>query len=130
MIDTTALNLLTRYEAAFNANEADSMNALFWEDCTFVNFGGGLVTSRDELLVKQRFVFAAGGPLHEVSVGYQREVSIELASNVLQIVARQRSRDSVDPTDDPMHAVLILTAECRDGEWRIRTGQNTPVITG
>ncbi|MEV6136268.1 SgcJ/EcaC family oxidoreductase [Nocardia sp. NPDC051990] len=130
MIDNPALNLLARYEDAFNANDADSMNALFWEDSTFVNFGGALVTSRDELLTEQRFVFAPGGPLHEVSVGYQHEVTIELTPTVVQIVARQRTRDSVDPTHDPMHGVIILTVEFRDGEGRIRTGQNTPVSTG
>ncbi|WP_330228665.1 SgcJ/EcaC family oxidoreductase [Nocardia sp. NBC_00508] len=130
MMNNAALPLLVRYEDAFNANDADSMNALFWEDSTFVNFGGGLVIGRGELLVKQRLVFAPGGPLHEVSVAYQHEVTIELTPTVAQMVARQRTRDSVDPTRDPMHGVIILTAELRDGEWRIRTGQNTPVSTG
>lgn len=130
MMNSAVSNLLVRYEDAFNANDADSMNALFWEDCTFVNFGGGLVTDRGELLTKQRVVFAPGGPLHEIDVRYQHEVTIELAPTVVQIVARQRTRDGVDPTRDPMHGVIILTAEFRGNDWRIRSGQNTPVITG
>ncbi|WP_218018276.1 YybH family protein, partial [Nocardia shimofusensis] len=129
MTDDAALNLLWRYESAFNANDADAMNALFWEDSTFVNFSGGLVTGRDELLAKQRFVFAPGGPLHEVGVRYEHEASIELAPTIVQVVARQRTRDGVDPADDPMHGLIILTAESRGDEWRIRTGQNTPVST-
>ncbi|MFD4406897.1 YybH family protein [Nocardia sp. NPDC058499] len=130
MTNSEALNLLVRYEDAFNGNDADSMNALFWEDSTFVNFGGGLVTDRDELLAKQRFVFAPGGPLHDVDVTYRHEVTVELTPTVVQIVARQRTRDSTDPAHDPMHGVIILTAEFRDDDWRIRTGQNTPVSTG
>ncbi|NEW48106.1 SgcJ/EcaC family oxidoreductase [Nocardia cyriacigeorgica] len=126
-MSNAALNLLDRYENAFNTNDADAMNALFWEDSTFINFSGGLVADRDELLAKQRFVFAAGGPLHEVSVRYEHEMTIELTPAVMQIVARQRTRDGVDPARDPMHGVIILTAEFRDDEWRIRTGQNTPV---
>ncbi|WP_217697497.1 YybH family protein [Nocardia donostiensis] len=129
-MNNTALDLLTRYENAFNTNDADAMNALFWRDCSFVNFSGGLVTDRDELLAKQRFVFAPGGPLHEVDVEYQHEVTIELAPAIVQIVARQRTRDSVDPKHDPMHGVIILTVEFRDNDWRVRTGRNTPVSTG
>ncbi|NNH74804.1 SgcJ/EcaC family oxidoreductase [Nocardia uniformis] len=120
------LHLLAQYENAFNTNDADAMNALFWDDCTFVNFSGALVTDRSELLAKQRFVFAAGGPLHNISVRYGHEATVPLAPTVVQIVARQRTRDGIDP----MHGVLILTAEKRNTEWRIRLGQNTPVSTG
>ncbi|MFI9507122.1 SgcJ/EcaC family oxidoreductase [Nocardia sp. NPDC052566] len=130
MTDNAALNLLTRYEDAFNANDADAMNALFWEDTTFVNFSGSLAKGRAELLTKQRFVFAPGGPLHDISVSYQHEATIELTPTVVQIVARQHTRDSADPAHDPMHGLIILTVEFRDGEGRIRTGQNTPVSTG
>jgi len=129
-MNNAAVNLLVRYENAFNTNDADSMNALFWDDSTFINFGGGLVNDRDELLAKQRFVFAPGGPLHGVTVHYKHEATIELTPSIMQLVARQRTRDSTDPAHDPMHGMIILTAEFRDDEWRIRTGQNTPVSTG
>lgn len=125
----TAGRVLERYEGAFNSNDAEGMNALFWEDSTFVNFSGSVAVGRDELLGKQRFVFGAGGPLHDVSVEYHLEAAIELAPAIVQIVARQRTRGSADLKGDPMHGVIILTLERRDGEWRIRTGQNTPVTT-
>ncbi|UFS99638.1 SgcJ/EcaC family oxidoreductase [Nocardia huaxiensis] len=127
MMSSVASDLLVRYEDAFNANDADAMNALFWEDRTFVNFSGSLVTDRDELLAKQRFVFAPGGPLHGVDVRYQQEATVALTPTVVQIVARQRGKDSDDAAQDPMHGVIILTAELRGDDWRIRTGQNTPV---
>ncbi|WP_370010731.1 hypothetical protein [Nocardia cyriacigeorgica] len=81
------------------------------------------------MLAKQRFVLAPGGPLHGVSVRYRHEGTVRLAATVVQIVARQRTCDHGGPADDPMHGVIILTVECRNDEWRIRTGQNTPVTT-
>ncbi|MGW6728173.1 SgcJ/EcaC family oxidoreductase [Nocardia sp. NPDC055029] len=125
-----AVRVLERYEGAFNSNDADGMNALFWEDSTFVNFSGSVAAGRDELLTKQRFVFGANGPLHDVNVHYHLEKTIELAPTFVQVVARQRTRGSDDSAPDPMHGVIILTLEQRASEWRIRTGQNTPVSIG
>lgn len=125
-----AVRVLAQYEGAFNANDADGMNALFWEDSTFVNFSGSVAANRDDLLAKQRFVFGVGGPLHDVSVHYHLEKTIELAPDFVQVVARQRTRGSDDPAQDPMHGVVILTLEQRESTWRIRTGQNTPVSFG
>ncbi|WP_181696367.1 SgcJ/EcaC family oxidoreductase [Nocardia sp. GTS18] len=122
-----AVRVLERYEGAFNSNDAEAMNALFWDDSTFVNFSGSVATGRDELLAKQRFVFGVGGPLHNVDVQYHLEKTIELAPTFVQVVARQRTRGSADPAQDPMHGVVIFTLEQRASEWRIRTGQNTPV---
>ncbi|MFI9402407.1 DUF4440 domain-containing protein [Nocardia sp. NPDC052316] len=104
-----AVQVLRRYEGTFNANDAEGMNALFWEDSTFVNFSGSVSTNRDDLLAKQRFVFGANGPLHNVSVLYQLEQTIELAQSFVQVVARQRTRGNDDPAQDPMHGVVILT---------------------
>lgn len=126
MTNDAAVRVLEQYEGAFNSNDADGMNALFWEDTTFVNFSGSVAADRDDLLAKQRFVFGAGGPLHEVKVRYQVEKTIELAPGFLQVLARQRTLGS-DDARDPMHGVIVLTLEQRAGEWRIRTGQNTPV---
>lgn len=54
------LDLLSRYETAFNSNDPDTMASLFTEDCTFVNFGGTLVLGRSDLHRAQSQVFAAG----------------------------------------------------------------------
>ncbi|MBL1075847.1 SgcJ/EcaC family oxidoreductase [Nocardia sp. 2] len=127
MTTAAAATVLEQYEAAFNTNDADAMNALFWDEATFVNFSGSVSTNRADLLAKQRFVFAENGPLHDISVRYDVERTIELAPSFVQVVARQHSRDTSASTPDPMHGVIILTLEQRESEWRIRTGQNTPV---
>ncbi|WP_225732611.1 SgcJ/EcaC family oxidoreductase [Nocardia sp. JCM 34519] len=120
--------LLTRYERAFNDNDAAAMNALFTEACTFVNFSGKLVDGRAELLAAQKFVFDDGGPLTGVSVSYEPVKTIELSASLVQIVARQRTRGHIGPEPDPMHGIIILTARRDHADWRIHVGQNTPVL--
>ena len=119
------------YEAAFNANDADAMAALFLEDVVFVNFSGAVVHGRDRLHRAQAFVFGPGGPLEQVSVRYEVEGLIELEGGISVLHARQRGLGTdgqVAPVgEDAMHAILMLLL-VRTGEgWRIRVGQNTPV---
>lgn len=84
-------DLIKRYERAFNAGDAKSMNALFVEDPVFVNFGGNLVDDRESLYRIQRFVFGPGGPLEDVSVSYTIERITHLTAGLAVIHARQRT---------------------------------------
>ncbi|GAA2332705.1 YybH family protein [Streptomyces violaceusniger] len=124
--------LVTRYETAFNNNDAKAMNALFSKDTIFVNFGGNLVFGADLLYQAQAHVFAPGGALENISVRYLVESIVFLTPEVAVVHTRQRSADSDGqlPTDghDPMESILHMTL-MRDaqGHWRIRVAQNTPV---
>ncbi|GAA3161938.1 MULTISPECIES: SgcJ/EcaC family oxidoreductase [Streptomyces] len=123
--------VVARYEAAFNRNDAGAMNALFAPDTVFVNFSGTLVSGADRLHRAQSFVFAEGGPLAGITVRYTIENTAFLTPEVAVVHARQRSAGADGPTgsgSDPMEAVLTMTL-MRDaaGQWRIRMAQNTPV---
>ncbi|MDT0441824.1 SgcJ/EcaC family oxidoreductase [Streptomyces johnsoniae] len=126
-------DVVRRYGAAFNGNDARAMNALFSRDAIFVNFGGGLVFGAEQLYRAQAFVFAPGGVLEHVRVTYQIESTVFLTRGIAVVHARQRTADAdgrpVEARDgDPMEAVLMMTL-VRDEEdgWRVRAAQNTPV---
>lgn len=123
------LELLSRYETAFNSNDPDTMASLFTENCTFVNFGGNLVIGRSDLHRAQSQVFAAGGPLESVEVTYRPEHAELIDADHALLHARQRtSTTNEEPlANDPMEAIftIVLTREATG--WRVRMGQNTPV---
>ncbi len=125
------LDLLSRYETAFNANDPDTMASLFTEDCTFVNFGGAVALGRSDLHRAQSQVFAAGGPLEAVEVTYSPEHATLLGADHAVVHARQRTMTPNGGilSDDPMEAVFTLVLARTDEGWRIRMGQNTPVRT-
>ncbi|MBW1598880.1 SgcJ/EcaC family oxidoreductase [Streptomyces sp. JJ38] len=123
--------IVTRYEAAFNENDARAMNALFTSDAVFVNFSGTLVFGADRLYEAQSLVFAEGGPLADITVRYTIENFALLTPEVAVAHARQRSVESdgqAENASDPMEGILTMTL-IRDaaGQWRIRMAQNTPV---
>ena len=120
--------VLHRYEAAFNGNDVDAMNALFTEDSTFVNFSGVLVIGREELRRAQAFVFTAGGPLADVRVSYTAEHVAVLGGDHAVVHARQRTQSVAPASPDPMEAVFTAVLVRTPDGWRIRSGQNTPVM--
>lgn len=125
------LDLVRRYESSFNDNDASAMNALFLPDAVFVNFGGNLVRGAEELYRAQAFVFAPGGPLEQVRVLYLAENLLFVDRDVAVVHARQRSADADGAPkgpDDSMEAVLMLLVVRVPDGWRIRVGQNTPVM--
>ncbi|SDK27840.1 conserved hypothetical protein [Actinopolyspora mzabensis] len=124
--------VVARYEAAFNQNDARAMNALFSPDTVFVNFSGTVVSGAEQLYQAQSFVFAANGPLADITVRYTTENIAFLTPEVAVARARQRSVPSEEraaEADDPLEAILTMTL-LRDaaGQWRIRMAQNTPVV--
>ncbi|MFD0415955.1 SgcJ/EcaC family oxidoreductase [Streptomyces sp. NPDC127108] len=123
--------VVARYEAAFNENDARAMNALFSPDTVFVNFSGTLVRGAERLYQAQSFVFAEGGPLADITVRYTVENIAFLTPGVAVAHARQRSAGAdgqAEQSRDPMEGILSMTL-MRDatGQWRIRMAQNTPV---
>ena len=132
------VRLVGQYEDAFNANDANAMNALFAAEPVFVNFNGIVVSDKDALLKAQQAVFAEGGPLAAVEVTYTVEKVTHLAPGLAAVHSRQRTRrpDNERNTDgeqdtnggaDPMEAVFLIVARRTGDEWRIVLGQNTPV---
>lgn len=123
------LDLLFRYETAFNANDSDKMASLFTEDCTFVNFGGNLVLGRSNLHRAQSEVFATGGPLELIEVTYLPEHAELLDTEHALVHARQHTMSSNgEPlAEDSMEAVFTILLTRTSTGWRIRMGQNTPV---
>lgn len=124
--------VMARYEAAFNQNDAEAMNALFSPDTIFVNFSGALVFGADRLYQAQSSVFSEGGPLEKITVRYLIESIVFLTPDVAVAHARQRSTTAdgrLVPGDrDPMEGILTMTlTRNSDGDWRIRAAQNTPV---
>lgn len=132
MADDDALSeVVARYEAAFNANDARAMNDLFATDPIFVNVAGTVVRGREPLYRAQEFVFGPGGPLHEVYVRYAVESIEQLSENVAVVHARQRPANldgSLRPVDHGQReSVLVLVLTREAAGWRIRVGQNTVV---
>lgn len=125
------LDLLSRYETAFNANDPDTMASLFTDDCTFVNFGGAVVLGRSDLHRAQCQVFAGGGPLESVAVTYRPEHATLLGTDHAVVHARQRTMTPNGEllSDDPMEAVFTVVLARTDEGWQIRMGQNTPVTS-
>jgi uncharacterized protein (TIGR02246 family) len=123
------VELLERYESAFNANDARAMNHLFADGCAFVNFGGHLVEGKEALLAAQRAVFDPGGALEAVSVRYDPVRITELAPEVVALHARQRTLGwAAGEGRDPMAAVLLVVVRREaGGAASIVLGQNTPV---
>ncbi|SOD64313.1 conserved hypothetical protein [Streptomyces zhaozhouensis] len=125
--------VVSRYEDAFNQNDAGAMNALFTPDTIFVNFGGNLVFGAENLYRAQSFVFAEEGPLADISVSYTIESIVLLTPEVAAAHARQRtvgeSAERLAEGSDPMEGVLAMTLmRDAEGRWRIRMAQNTPVL--
>jgi uncharacterized protein (TIGR02246 family) len=125
------VEVLRRYEAAFNENDATGMNSLFTGDAIFVNFGGNLVFGAEDLLRAQTFVFSPGGPLEDVKVRYPVESLVFLADDIAVVHARQQTLGADDEATvgdrDPMEAVFMAVLVHDSTGWRIRVGQNTPV---
>ncbi|MDI3422653.1 SgcJ/EcaC family oxidoreductase [Streptomyces luteolus] len=123
--------VVARYEAAFNQNDARTMNDLFSPDTIFVNFSGNLVFGADRLYQAQSFVFGEGGPLADITVSYTVESIAFLTPEVAVAHARQRSAGADRQTQigsDPMEGILAMTLmPDASGQWRIRMAQNTPV---
>lgn len=132
MTDADAVtDVVARYEAAFNTNDARAMNDLFTAAPIFVNIAGNVVRGQEPLYRAQAFVFDAGGPLHEVYVRYTVESLEQLSGSVAVVHARQHAANpdgtlrSVD--DERGESVLMLVLVREAGAWRIRVGQNTAV---
>ncbi|WP_051831318.1 YybH family protein [Streptomyces violens] len=126
------VQVVTRYEAAFNQNDAEAMNALFSPDTVFVNFSGTLVFGAERLYQAQSSVFSEGGPLEKVTVRYLVESIVFLTPDVAVAHTRQRSTTAdgriVVSERDPMEGILTMTLMRNGaGDWRIRAAQNTPV---
>ncbi len=123
--------VVRRYEAAFNENDATGMNALFTGDAVFVNFSGNIVFGAEDLLRAQAFVFSPGGPLEDVKVRYTIESLVFLADDIAVTHARQRTlgadRPATTGDPDPMEGVFMAVLVHDSTGWRIRVGQNTPV---
>lgn len=129
LVPQEVLDLLSRYETAFNSNDPDTMASLFAEDCTFVNFGEAVVLGRSDLHRAQSQVFTAGGPLESIQVTYRPEHATLLDADHAVVHARQRTMAPNGELlgDDPMEAVFTLVLARTEKGWRIRMGQNTPV---
>jgi uncharacterized protein (TIGR02246 family) len=129
--DQELTELISRYEGAFNANDAKGMNELFMDDVVFVNFGGNIVFGKEALYQAQKYVFSSGGPLEHIRVSYSIESIRFLKDDIAAVHARQRSLDFSSAHSgsekDPMQAVFMVIAERHAGRWLIRVGQNTPV---
>lgn len=117
--------VLHAYEAAFNSNDAEAMNALFAEECSFVNFGGRLVLGRKQLLLAQSAVFAADGPLAHVRVTYTVRAVVGLADELVLVHAHQQSEGHASGPGDLAAVFTVLLQHSNEG-WLIRSGQNTP----
>ncbi|GAA2495551.1 hypothetical protein GCM10010406_34730 [Streptomyces thermolineatus] len=128
------VEVVTRYEAAFNQNDAEAMNALFSPDAVFVNFSGTLVFGAEDLYESQAFVFSEGGPLVNITVQYLVESIVFLTPAIAVVHARQRSATPdgrpVAVGKDLMESILTMTlVRDENDDWRIRAAQNTPVVT-
>lgn len=122
-------DIVAGYEAAFNAYDADALNALFTPDAIFVNIHGGMVRGAADLHRVQQAVFGPGGQLRGTHVRYTVASELRLTTDVAIVHARQQLTDA-DGAPAPVGAQSVVTFVLTrtPAGWRIRAGQNTAVI--